>query len=256
MNNKSGRHTLIYDIETTPSLGWVWGKWEQNVIDFEKDWHILCFAYKWLGEKKTHVVALPDFKLYKKDPENDYEVVKKLHELFSEAEVLVAHNGNSFDQKKSQARMLYHGMTPPEPYKQIDTKLVAKRYFSFTSNKLDDLGKTLGLGQKLETGGFDTWKGCMTGDMKSWKKMCKYNIQDVVLLEKIYLKMRPWIDTHPPVNNYTQRPGDCPKCGHSHLLSKGYRITKTNRYQRWQCQGCGGYSSSRVAEKGEKPVFV
>ena len=27
---------LFLDIETAPSLGWVWGKWQQNVIDFKE----------------------------------------------------------------------------------------------------------------------------------------------------------------------------------------------------------------------------
>src|SRR5690606_17959042 len=106
-----------------------WGKYEQNLVWSIQDWYILCFAYKWLGERKTHVIAQPDFKDYKPGSSDDKNVVQKLWELFEEADVVVAHNGNSFDQKKSQARMIYHGMRPPAPYKQIDTKLVARRYF-------------------------------------------------------------------------------------------------------------------------------
>lgn len=240
--------TLIYDIETSPSLGYVWGKWQQDVIQFKEEWYILCFAYKWLDEKKTHIVALPDFKLYKKDPTNDREVVQKLHDLFSEADVVIAHNGNSFDQKKSQARMLYHGMNPPQPYQQLDTKLIARRHFNFTSNKLDDLGEVLKVGKKLQTGGFSTWLGCMAGDKKAWDKMKKYNKQDVVLLEKVYLKMRPWTANHPAVNVIDNLPEACPKCGKGPLQARGYATTKTNRYRRSQCQSCGGWSQSRIPE--------
>ena len=131
---------LLYDIETSPNLAWVWGKYEQNVIEYDREWHMLCFAYKWLGDRTTHVLSLPDFKTYKRDPEDDKELVAALYALFDEADVVIAHNGDSFDQKKAHARFVYHNMTPPAPYKQIDTKKVAKRYFNFDSNKLDDLG--------------------------------------------------------------------------------------------------------------------
>lgn len=247
---------LIYDIETTPNLAYVWGKWQQDVIKYENEWSILCFAYKWLGEKKTHVVALPDFKGYKSDKSNDFYVTAFLWKLFDEADVLIAHNGNSFDQKKSQARMLHHGFTPPSPYRQIDTKLVAKRYFNMNSNKLEDIGNYLGVGHKAETGGFDTWLGCMNGDKKSWERMKKYNKQDVVLLEKIYLKLLPWIENHPAMNILSDRLESCPKCGKGPLQRRGTRkVNKTTINQRYQCQSCGGWSQARASES-IKPLYT
>ena len=63
---------LLIDLENTPILSYNWGLWEQNAIEVKEDWYILCFAYKWLGEKKTRVVALPDFKEYKKDSKNSF----------------------------------------------------------------------------------------------------------------------------------------------------------------------------------------
>ena len=44
---------LIFDIETAPSLGWVWGKYDQDVISFEKHWYMLSFAAKWLDTNKV-----------------------------------------------------------------------------------------------------------------------------------------------------------------------------------------------------------
>ena len=64
------------DIETAPSLGWVWSKWETNVIDFKKDWYLLSFAVKWVGEKKVKTYGLIDYPGYKKDVENDEQLVK------------------------------------------------------------------------------------------------------------------------------------------------------------------------------------
>jgi hypothetical protein len=248
---------LIYDIETTPSLGYVWGKYQQDVLKFTEEWYIMCFAYKWLGEKQTHVIAQPDFKLYKKDKQSDYEVVKKLWELFNEADAVVAHNGNSFDQKKSQARMIVHGFDPPIPYKQVDTKLVARRNFNFNSNKLDDLGTYFKLGNKVQTGGFDLWLGCMAGDKKCWDKMKRYNKQDVVLLEKIYLKMNPWDKQALPLNVMEGLPNSCPKCASEKGFRKNYRYNHVKSgawYQYWQCKACSGSVKSRVPEDSFKKV--
>lgn len=248
---------LVYDIEIAPIVGTVWGKYEQNLVWSIQDWYILCFSYRWVGERmKTQSVGLPDFKLYKKDPSNDYEVAKVLHSLFDEAEIVVAHNGNSFDQKKSQARMIIHGMTPPSPYQQVDTKLVAKRNFNLTSNKLDDIGEYFGFGKKMKTDA-DLWKHCMAGDMKAWKYMRRYCDRDVELLEKVYLKMRPWDKQHPNIANITGRPTACSRCGvEGFLWAQGIRYTKTGSYRRFQCKSCGSYISNRAQEKGEKPNYV
>ena len=36
---------LFYDLETSPNVSYTWGKWEQNVIAFKKEWELLSFAY-------------------------------------------------------------------------------------------------------------------------------------------------------------------------------------------------------------------
>ena len=66
--------TLFFDIETAPNLSYVWGQWQQDVIEHTREWYIICFSYKWEHEKKTHVVSLDDFDLYDKEPENDFDI--------------------------------------------------------------------------------------------------------------------------------------------------------------------------------------
>ena len=254
---KKSARILLYDIETAPNLAYTWGVYEQNVLKVVRPWYILCFAYKWLDESGTQVVSLPDFeKAYAKDPENDYFVVEALHDLFDEADVIIAHNGNSFDQKKVQARFLKHGFEPPMHYRQIDTLKEARKHFKFDSNRLNDLGVTLGLGEKVQTGGFTLWEGCMAGDEKSWSKMKRYNKQDVVLLEQVYLYLRPWIANHPNVSVLNGKSDGCPKCGSDHLQKRGVRRNKTTAYQTYQCQSCKGYCNERTAMKYDTPRYT
>lgn len=243
---------LLFDIETAPNLGYIWGKYEQNVLDYTSEWYMMSFAYKWLGDTKVVCHALPEYKTYRKDKEDDSELVKDLHKLFDEADLIIAHNGDDFDVKKANARFIYHGLNPPAPYKTVDTKKIAKNSFKFNSNSLNDLGQHLGLGEKAPTGGFGLWKGCMSGDEKSWSTMIKYNKQDVVLLEQVYLKLRPWHKTHPNLGHFTEEIHSCPKCNGSHLQSRGYSKTLSSIYRRFQCQDCGAWSRAAQSEKGTR----
>jgi len=236
LSKNKNKKILLCDIETMANLAWVWGIYEQNVIAKEKEWHMLSFAYKWLDEKKTYVRTLPDYPGYAKNKECDKALVSDLWKLFNEADVIIAHNGDSFDIKKSNARFIANGLPPPSPYKTIDTKLVARRYFKFDSNKLDTLGEMLGLGRKLQTGGFDLWLGCARGDKKSWKKMAVYNLQDVRLLEKVYLKLRAWMNNHPVVDFDAV----C-KCGSNDVELRGPYRTKKRFGKRFQCKQCGAW---------------
>ena len=244
---------LFFDIETSPTIGYTWGLWQQNVISTAKEWEILSFAWKWANEKTTHCRSRIDFK----DQSTDVFLLAELWDLLDSADIVIAHNGNDFDIKKSNARFLVQGLPPPSPYISIDTKLVARRYFKFNSNSLDALGKLLKCGQKLKHTGFDLWLGCMSGNKKSWKLMIKYNKQDVKLLEQVYLKLRPWINNHPNHSNQVPgKPAGCPKCGSLLLKSCGYRHTKTSSYLQWRCLDCKGYCRSQKAEKIIKPKVV
>lgn len=247
---------LYFDIETAPNLSYVWGHYEQNVIQHEREWYMLCISYRWEGEKKVHVTALPDFPdTYKKDPENDYHVVKKLWELLDEADVAIAHNGDKFDIRKANARFVAHGLGPTSPLKTVDTLKVARKYFMFNSNHLNDLGRHLGIGVKEETGGFKTWAGCMRGDKKSWDIMKKYAKKDIDLLRDVYLKLRAWMTNHPNLNVYSDHDG-CPTCGSVNMQRRGYRYTQVSAYQQWVCNDCGSWSRTRMAEREVKPGIV
>jgi hypothetical protein len=237
---------LLFDIETAPSLGWVWEKYETTVLDFKKDWYILSFAWKWLGDRKVQVRALPDYPQYNTDPENDAALVAELWKLLDECDVAVAHNVR-FDTRKSNSRFLIHGMAPPSPYKTVDTLAIARQQFGFTSNRLDDLGQALGVGRKAKHQGKHTWLGCMRGDRKAWATMAKYNAVDVDLLEAVFLKLRPWAKNH-ALEVYT-RGQACPSCQSPKLTHRGFNLTKTGRRQRFQCQGCGAWSSGLHHEK-------
>jgi hypothetical protein len=239
------QNILLIDIETSPSLGWVWGRWEQNVLSFEKEWDLLCFGYKWLGEAVT-VLSLPRFK-------NEKSFVQSVWKLMDRAEVVVAHNGDQFDIKKLNAKFIYYGMGPPSPYRTVDTLKVARRYFAFNGNKLGDLGPHLNLGAKLDHIGFKLWLGCLKGDKDSWDTMCRYNKQDVILLEKIYNLFLPWTN-HPNMALGIDKPV-CSRCKSKHIWSEGMKYrTNMASYRLFRCLDCKGYMRGTANLNEYKPL--
>ena len=247
--NKEGCKIFIFDIENSPNISYTWGMYEQNVIDFKQEYYILSFAYKWLGEKTTKAYSLPDFKTYKKDKTNDKELMKVLWKLLDEADIVVGHNSDRFDIRKTNARFIAHGMTKPSPYKTVDTLKAARKYFFFNSNKLSHLCTNLGIGQKISTGGFGLWLKCMDGDMKAWKKMVRYNKHDVTITEKLYLTLRPWIENHPNRALMDGKERACPTCSSPKVIKNGFVYSRVGIYQKWICKNCGAWPQSRKAEK-------
>ena len=241
----------FFDIETAPSLGWFWGKlWETSIIDVKTPWYMLSFAYKWQGEDKIHIHALPDYKLFKKDNEDDKHLIEDLHALFDEADILIAHNGDRFDIRKANARFIMQGLRPPSPYKTIDTLKTARRFFHFESNKLNDLGQYLGVGRKLPHTGFDLWSRCMRGERSAWKTMKDYNARDIILLERVYEKLKPYMSNHPSLTVYTENTG-CPTCESTKTERRGFSVARKRKYQRHHCLSCGSWFQGSIIKPGE-----
>ncbi len=214
-------------------MGYTWGLYEQNVIKRLKTFTILSVAYKWLG-KAPQVWAC--------DTLTEKQLLLNLHSLMCKASVIIAHNGDSFDIKKINTRFIIHKIGPPSPYRTIDTKKVAKRVAAFDSNSLNNLGIDMNEGEKIKHRGFDMWEGCMAGNRRDWADMKRYNKGDVVQLEKVYLRLLPWISNHP---GYVK---GCSNCGSERLNKRGDEITRGGRYKRLQCQGCGAWSREKITQ--------
>lgn len=231
---------LFLDIENSPNTGYTWDKYEQTVIDFVEQWYLLCCGYKWRGERSAHVLSLPDF--VRLGSHDDRKLCLAIHKLLNEADIVVAHNGKDFDQRKINARFAHHSIKPPSPYKLVDTLKIARSVFKFNSNKLDDLGAYLGVGRKVKHEGFELWLRCMGGDEKAWRKMIHYCRNDVTLLERIYDELLPWDAYHPNITLGQQKGLLCPACGSNRVQQRGWTLLKSWRTQRFQCQSCGRWS--------------
>lgn len=242
--------TLCIDLEIAPRVAYLYGWYETSVLEEIRPPILLAVGWKWLGEKHAHCLSLYDRKTV--DPYNDKLLVNELWNLLDEANIVCAFNGNKFDIKQANTFFVRHNMTPPSPYKQVDPLVAAKRWFSFGCNKLDHLGKLLVNEGKTETTYKDCWKDLLEGNEKEKKQASKlmntYCARDVEVLEKVYLKVLPWMNNHPNMALYAGQPDICPRCGQqSEFKVKSYRRTgmQINAIQ-YQCSKCGAYVTRKL----------
>jgi len=243
---------LFIDIETAPNQAYVWGMFDQNISasQMEASSYILCWAAKWHGNRKMH------FASSEKQPAR--KMLKGIHKLLDEADVVVHYNGLKFDIPTLNKEFIKNGFAPPSPYKQLDLLQVCRRAFRFESNKLSYVSDALQIGAKVKHEGFELWVKCMKGDPKAWKRMGRYNRGDVTLLEKLYHRLRPWIKMHPNHNAYHDALC-CPKCGSEKVQRRGYQVAATRTYFRYQCQVCAAWfrgNKQAYPQKGERGVNV
>lgn len=235
-----------YNIVATHSLLNKFPIRHENILS---ERYIICGSWKKLGNKTAHSVSLvDDLDRFHADPKDDYHVVKRLYEFLSKADAVVAHYGDKFDMRRFKARALYHGFKPlKNKITQVDTWKMAYREFDFNNNRLDHLGRFLKLGNKIRTDP-DLWLDCLQGKRWAVEDMVTYNKQDVHLLEKVYLKLRPWLPVAVNHRLYVDR-DICRHCGSDDIHYRGVERLKFGVYPSFHCQDCGARDRSRTAIK-------
>lgn len=185
---------LLLDVETSPNIATVWGIYDQNIAinQLLESSYLLCYAAKWLDRPEILWE-----RAYGRRGKYRMGMLRKMHRLLSEADVVVHYNGKKFDMGVIGKEFLLHGFDQPRPYHQLDLYQVVKSKFRFTSSKLDYICQQLKLGGKTKHQGHELWLSCMEDDPKAWQTMSRYNVQDVRLLQRLFHRLTPWIKTHP-----------------------------------------------------------
>ncbi len=250
---------LFFDIETAPRLAAIWHP-AQKYINYEQmveDDFLFTWSAKWEGKQEVFSARLTRKEVLAQD---DSRIMRKLADLVREADVVVAHNGDQFDLKRLNARVVFHQDEPLGPYESIDTLRLAKQNFGLPYYKLDYLAQHWNLGTKIDTD-MQLWIDCYYGDVKQMKLMEDYNKHDVILLEKIFQYMRPYVRRLKRLHD-AEFDGQilCPNCGTEgteleeggriqNFQRRGFYRTQASTFVKLQCQNCKGYTRFRVSKK-------
>jgi len=250
---------LLLDMETAFMEVRVWGLYKQRIphANIISDWHFLSWSAKFLFEANVQSDVLSPREAVNKD---DKRICESLWTLIDQADILIGHNLCRFDLRKINTRFILNGLKPPMPYLTIDTLKVAQRYFSFSSNRLDYLGKLFVNHGKIKTD-YELWIKCSEGNKEALEQMEKYNQEDVRLLEEVYLELRPWIKGHPNLAlAIDAKEPCCPNCGSFEFEEgEGYYTTPQNKYISVRCKSCGAVNrkkESLITKEQRKSLII
>jgi predicted PolB exonuclease-like 3'-5' exonuclease len=238
---KTKRRRLYFDLECSANVGLFWTSGFKLNIGTEniiKERAIICICYKWEDDKDVYYLQWDS-------KQDDKKLLQDFIKVANEADELVGHNGDKFDLSWIRTRCLFHRIEMFPTYNTIDTLKIARSKFRFNSNRLDYIGKYLGLGQKNHTN-FDLWKDIMLKNCKkAMNTMIDYCIQDVVLLEAVHKELNNHIPakTHYGVIFGGDR-GSCPECGSDDLHIKDRRMLASGVVKLiMRCGTCGKHSN-------------
>ena len=239
---------LFYDLETSPNVVLSWRIGYKINLDHDnllKERAIICIGYKWENDPVVHSLTWDTH-------QDDKAMLTAFHKVATEADELVAHNGDSFDMPWLKSRCIYHGLPPIPDNKTVDTLQWARRKFLFNSNRLDYIAKYLGLGGKIKTE-FVLWKDIvLRNDRKALAKMVDYCKRDVALLEQVWKRMSIHVaaKTHAGVTGGLDK-WTCPRTGSTNVKKNKTRVTANGtRQHQMQSMVDGGYYT--ISEKAYK----
>lgn len=236
---------VTLDIETSPTTVYTFDmkpNWisPDKIIEASR---VMCFAAKWYSDD--------DVLFWSEHHDGHEEMVLKAWEVLDEADIVVTFNGIRFDVKHLKREFLLAGLPMPRPWKDVDLYREARKQWEMESKGLNHLAQRLDLGKKEQHEGFDLWKLCMAGDPDAWERMKAYNVQDVVLTERVYDRMRGWIPNHPHVGSAVGFDLVCNQCGSENLSLNGTKRAVLMEYLLYRCLDCGanvqGGDSVRIA---------
>lgn len=226
---------LFFDIETAGV----------NALKSDLGFTIL-FGYKWGHEKdakiiKADAVSLRAF--------SDLKLLKKASAIFAEADLVAAHFGSVFDRRFLQGRLLINNLPPIPATKMRDTCMIVRSVANFSSNRLKYLAKILNFRhQKLENNWPTAWFKVMQGSMKTLDDLATYCMGDVLALEELYNRLRPFDNAHPRIFFGDGEREVCRACG-GDVQYRGVAMVGEQRYRRFLCKLCARWDRERKAIK-------
>ncbi len=226
---------LYFDCETSPSMAWVWSTGKQYVGHEQilEPTRIICIGYKWEGNKHTECLHW-DRKLC------DKQMLIQFSKVLEKADVAIGHNGQNFDIKHINARLAFHRLPPVSVISISDSLLLSRKKFKLASHSLAYLCKYFGVGAKMSTGGIDLWLGVwLRKDAKALETMQTYCKNDVNILEQLYQRLKPYLDTKYSIAVDRADPTVCPSCGSNRIHKNGTKATSmVRKVQLYKCTDC------------------
>ena len=141
---------LIYDIETSLSISWLFSLGEQRVghnqllSGYFSRPHIMTISYMWEHENKVHTLTWGDSLKDEKD------MIYEFDQIIKEADVVIGKNSDRFDNKHINSQRMFFGLDGMPDWTKYtdDLEKQMRKYFNLPSQSLDYISTQLGYGGK------------------------------------------------------------------------------------------------------------
>jgi uncharacterized protein YprB with RNaseH-like and TPR domain len=224
--------------------------WDIEASNLNADFGVvICVGFKDVGEGKPVVLRIDDY------PGRDIiaqerNLLVDVADRLLGGDVWLTHFGTYYDIPFVNTRLLYHRLpTLPSGYPSIDTWKVARNRLKLRNNRLITISEFLGTEDEKNAIRPEQWLKALSGHRPSLDYIVEHCRRDVLVLEEAYERLRPLVVDHPNRGLLDGR-GGCSVCGGVRLQKRGVHVTRTRKYQRYQCRDCGTWS------KGTKPLEV
>lgn len=214
---------LIWDIEST-GLNATFGT-------------ILCIGWKWYGKPKVYVPSIVDEA--NGNLLDDKGLVKQFIEAFEDCDYHVTWYGDRYDFPMICTKAIKHGLPPIRPKPSLDLWKAVRYRFKAHSNRLNVWEQLLDVENAKTPITFDAWLKAAHGDKRALAEVKHHCKKDVLVLEEVFEKLRPWLDNEPSRGLFTGDHQGCPTCGSHHITKQGFKVARTRKYQQLKCQDCG-----------------
>lgn len=212
---------------------------------------VLTFGSKIVGEGQPKILNILDYTGSDGDLlRAEKRMLKDISARMLEADVWLGHYAVYYDVPFLNTRLLYHNLPVlPANFPLIDTWRVSRNRLKLRNNRLATISAFLKTLDEKDAIKPEAWLRALGGHRPSMSTIVEHNRRDVLVLEEVYNRLRPLVLDHPNKGLVDGR-GGCGVCGANKLQKRGFHITRTRKYQRFQCRSCGAWS------KSVKPIEV
>lgn len=216
--------------------------WDIEASNLSADFGVvLCVGLKTVGKGRPLVLDVGDYEgdILKREK----QLLRDVRELLLNTDCWLTQFGTYYDIPFVNSRLLYHHLPilPPN-HPHVDTWKVAKHKLRLRNNRLVTMSEFLGTRDEKNPILPEQWLRALSGDQRSLNYIIDHCRRDVLVLEQVYLRVRPLITDHP----FSGQRGLCTICGpKSKVHYRGYHRTRTRVYRRYQCK-CGKWDHEKT----------
>lgn len=178
----------------TEEAGFKIGMFDIETTGFDADFGImLCACMKTAGVKKVQTLRIDQFPDYRERMWDDSNLVRAVKEMVEKHDIIVTWNGKRFDMPFLTTRLIDCGADSLEQVMHLDLLYTARFKLKLGSNALDNVLSFLEHKSQKTSVDPRVWRMAQFGDTESMNYIVEHCELDVLELEKVFNKFKPYI---------------------------------------------------------------